>query len=80
MDDGSVIKWILALSVAAIAATGCGPGQDTVMAHSPSEQKAIDAYKNMTPQQQIDLVEKSPMPDAAKQATIAKIKTKYHIN
>jgi hypothetical protein len=50
------------------------------MAHSPSEQKAIDAYKNMTPQQQIDLVEKSPMPDAAKQATIAKIKTKYHIN
>lgn len=80
MDNRSVTKWMIALSVAAYAAAGCGAGQDTVMAHSPSEQKAIDAYKNMTPQQQIDLVQKGPMPQAAKTATIQKIKDKYHLN
>ena len=74
MDNRSVTKWILALSVAAYAVAGCGNSQDAVMPHSASEQKAIDAYKSMTPQQQIDMIEKGPMPPGAKEAQIKKIK------
>ena len=80
MDNRSVTKWILALSVAAYAVAGCGNSQDTVMPHSASEQKAIDAYKSMTPQQQIDLVQKGGMPEAAKAATIKRIKDKAGLN
>lgn len=44
------------------------------MPHTADEQKAYDQYNNMTPQQKIDLIEKGPMPQAAKDAQIKKIK------
>lgn len=47
--------------------------------HSADEQKAIDAYKTMTPQQKIDLIEKGPNPPGAKAAMIKKIKEENHM-
>ena len=54
---------------------GCSGG-DTVPAHSPEEQKAIERDKNLTPQERIEGIKKSPMPDSAKEAMIREIKTK----
>lgn len=52
---------------------GCGSGND-IPAHTADEQKAVDELKSLTPQQQIDRLEKGPMPAAAKAAMIDKIK------
>lgn len=52
---------------------GCG-NADQVPAHTADEQKAVDELASLTPQQQIDRIEKGPMPAAAKTAMIDKIK------
>jgi len=52
---------------------GCGSAND-IPAHTADEQKAVDELNSMTPQQQIDRLEKGPMPADAKAAMIAKIK------
>jgi hypothetical protein len=52
---------------------GCGSAND-VPAHTADEQKAVSELNSMTPQEQIDRLEKGPMPAAAKAAMIAKIK------
>jgi hypothetical protein len=67
-----VEKTILVAAVAILAA-GCG-NNETVMPHSASEQKAMSSYASMTPQQKIDLIEKGPMPEAAKKAMIERLK------
>ena len=52
---------------------GCG-NADAIPSHTADEQKAVDELQSLTPQQQIDRLEKGPMPAAAKAAMIAKIK------
>ena len=52
---------------------GCG-NADSVPAHSADEQKLVDQMKAETPQQQIERIEKGPMPQSAKESMIKKIK------
>lgn len=53
---------------------GCGSDPNAVPAHTADEQKLVDQLAHETPQQQIDRVQKGPMPQAAKDAMIKKIK------
>lgn len=53
--------------------SGCGAGNQ-VPAHTADEQKAVEELKNMTPEQQIERIQKGPMPESAKAAMIKKIK------
>ena len=69
------MKAFVLLTAAAIAAAGCG-SSETVPTHSPTEQKALAELKNMTPQQQIDRIQKGPMPASAKESMIKQIKDK----
>ncbi|RYG42937.1 hypothetical protein EON79_17950 [bacterium] len=61
---------------AALLLGGCG-NADSVPAHSAEEQKAIDELKTLTPEQQIDRIQKGGMPQAAKDAMIRDIKAKH---
>ena len=64
-------------SLLALAASplmgGCG-GPNDVPAPTADEQKAVDGLKSLTPQQQIERLQNGPMPPAAKEAMIKKIK------
>lgn len=53
---------------------GCGSNPDAVPTHTADEQKLVDQLKSETPQQQIERIQKGPMPDSAKSAMIQKIK------
>jgi hypothetical protein len=57
---------------------GCGDDHGSPP-HTADEQKALDEYKTLTPQQQIERAEKSPMPQGAKDALIKSIKDKNNI-
>jgi len=52
---------------------GCG-SSDKVPGHTADEEKAIQEEKNLTPQQRIERIQNSPMPQGAKDAMIDKIK------
>jgi hypothetical protein len=69
---------LVLLPVAALVAAGCN-NPNAVPAHSAADDKAMAAYNSMTPQQHIDAIEKGPMPAAAKQAMIQKIKEQNHL-
>lgn len=69
---------LLSLLVAAIVATGCSSG-DTIPKHGADDQKAIDKINSMSPQERIDMIEKGPMPPAAKAQMIKKIKEENHL-
>lgn len=65
--------------VAALAASligGCGSA-DSVPGHTADEQKLVDQMNAETPQQQIERIQKGPMPEAAKPAMIQRVKDKY---
>jgi hypothetical protein len=62
---------LVALSLPVLS--GCGSGNQ-VPAHTADEQKAVNDLNNMTPEQQIERIQKGPMPDSAKAAMIKKIK------
>lgn len=68
------------LALVALVVTGGCSNAETIPKHGVDDQKAIDAYKTMTPQQKIDLIEKGPLPRSAKDATIKKIKDENHMN
>ena len=57
---------------------GCGSA-DSVPSHTADEQKLVNELKNETPQQQIDRIQKGPMPEAAKATMIQKIKSENGI-
>ncbi|RYG23033.1 hypothetical protein EON82_15285 [bacterium] len=57
---------------------GCGSG-DSVPTHTADEQKLVDQLKNETPEQQIERIQKGPMPESAKAAMIQKIKDEHGI-
>lgn len=60
-----------------IMATGCNVGN----APEPmSENKVKEEVAKLTPQQQIDWINRSPMPPEEKQKEIDKIKAKYGIS
>ena len=74
MEQG--LRTLLALASALIALPilgGCGSG-DSVPSHTADEQKLVDQLKNETPQQQIERIQKGPMPEDAKASMIKKIK------
>jgi len=73
-----VYRSLILIAAAALVAAGCGSA-DSVPKHGADDQKAIDAYNAMTPQQHIDLILKGPMPQAAKDASIKKIKEQNHM-
>jgi hypothetical protein len=71
---------ILAAALSAIPLLGgCGSSADSVPGHTADEQKLVDQVKNETPQQQIDRIQKGPMPEAAKATMIQKIKSENGI-
>lgn len=72
-------KLALPFFAAALLIGGCGKSGDTVPAHSPEEEKAIQEVKNLTPEQQIERIQNSPMPDTAKASMIQKIKQEHGI-
>jgi hypothetical protein len=78
MDNRTLVKYILLLTVTALAVTACD-NPNAVPTHSAADDKAINALKSMTPQQQIDLIQKGPMPPSAKASMIKKIKDKNGI-
>ena len=57
---------------------GCGSDHGSPP-HTADEQKAVDDYNKLTPQQQIDRAQKSPMPQGAKDSLIQSIKDKNGI-
>jgi len=67
------------LAVVAAPLLGCGNGADNVPSHTADEQKLVDEVKNETPEQQIERIQKAPMPESAKAAMIQKIKDKNGI-
>ena len=73
-----VKRTLILLTAAALAAAGCGSG-DTIPKHGADDQKAIDAYNAMSPQQRIDMINKGPMPASAKAEAIKKIKDANHM-
>ena len=64
---------LLLLAAATLVAAGCGSSSG-VLAHDAREQKALDDLKKETPEQQIERIQKGPMPASAKDAMIKKIK------
>ena len=64
---------VATLATAAPLLGGCGSG-DGVPNHSADEQKAVNALKNETPEQQIERIRKGPMPESAKGPMIERIK------
>jgi hypothetical protein len=78
MGNRTLISSLLPLLVAAVVAAGCN-GSDAIPKHGVDDQKAIDQYKAMTPQQRIDMIQKGPMPQAAKDHMIKQIKDENHL-
>lgn len=67
------------LAAVALALAGCGtsggsPGKPPP--HTPEEEAAIKAANAMTPQQQIEQIEKGPAPTDQKESMIRAIKAK----
>lgn len=67
--------WPILILCGAFAIGGC---QDDHGAppHTADEEKAVREAQNLTPEQQIERAEKSPMPQSAKDALIKSIKEK----
>lgn len=72
MDQVKRASIVVLLS--ALLLGGCGSGDNSVPGHTTAEEKAIQEEKNLTPQQRIERIQNSPMPEGAKAAMIAKIK------
>ncbi|MBI1334959.1 MAG: hypothetical protein GC165_19005 [Armatimonadetes bacterium] len=72
------MRWLPFLVLAAtLSLSGCGGGNDhSAPPHTADEQIAVEAVKNLTPEQQIERAQNSPMPQAAKDALIKSIKEK----
>jgi len=64
---------LFALSITALFVGGCG-SPDSAPKHTADEQKLVDELNNQTPEEQIARIEKGPMPQAAKDEMIKKIK------
>jgi hypothetical protein len=71
-----VIRSAILASLAAVI-LGCGNSNSTqAPPHTAEEEAAIKAAKAMTPEQQIEQVEKGPLPPEQKAAMIQSIKAK----
>jgi hypothetical protein len=79
MVNRALINSLILLSVTAVAVAGCG-NPNAIPQHSADDQKAIDQVNKMTPQQRIDMIQKGPMPPAAKDQMIKKIKADNNLN
>jgi hypothetical protein len=79
MGNRPLSQALISLFVAGVVISGCNSG-NTIPQHSPDDQKAIDKINAMTPQERIDLIQKGPMPPAAKESMIKKIKEENHLN
>ncbi len=67
--------WPLAVLVGSLVMGGCADDHGSPP-HTAQEQKALDDYNKMTPEQQIERAQNSPMPQGAKDALIKSIKDK----
>jgi PBP1b-binding outer membrane lipoprotein LpoB len=67
------------VALLAIVLGGCSGTPTGPLPHTATEQKALDDYNQMTPEQRIALIEKGPMPESAKAAMIKKIKDQNHL-
>lgn len=75
MEQGlrATARILLLASLAIPLLGGCASG-DSVPNHTADEQKLVDQMNRETPEQKIERIQKGPMPEAAKQAMIQKIK------
>ena len=64
---------LFALITTALFIGGCGSA-DSTPKHTAQEQKLVDDLNNQTPEEQIERIESGPMPQAAKDEMIKKIK------
>lgn len=64
---------MLTLSTTALFIGGCS-SPDSTPKHTAEEQKLVDELNNQTPEEQIERIEKGPMPQSAKDEMIKKIK------
>lgn len=72
------MKGLWVLAAATLVAAGCS-NPNSVPAHSNTEEAAITELNKMTPEQQIERIQKGPMPESAKVSMIQKIKDKSGI-
>lgn len=70
------VRFLVALAAAAAFAVGCG-GSDKTYRHTEAEEKAVQEAMNLTPEQQIERAQNSPLPQEQKDALIRSIKEKY---
>ena len=73
-----MIRGIALLSLAAVV-VGCGssPNPNNPPAHTAEEEAAIRSAQGLTPQQQLEQAEKSPLPADQKAALVNSIKEKH---
>ena len=64
---------------AASLLVGCGSDNHGAPPHTPDEEKALQEYNKLTPEQQIERAQNSPQPQGAKDALIKSIKEKNGI-
>lgn len=70
-------RWLL-LTGLAVALVSCGDSNSTAApAHTAEEEKAIAGAKALTPQQQLEQAQNSPLPADQKAALIKSIKEKH---
>lgn len=67
--------WPIAVLVVSFVLVGCGDDHGAPP-HTAQEEKIVQETQNLTPQQQIDRAQNSPMPQSAKDALIKSIKEK----
>ena len=58
---------------------GCGSGSNGAPRHTADEEKALESVKNLTPEQQIERAQASPLPPEQKEGLIKSIKEKHGI-
>ena len=72
------MRLIVGIMLAAAILAGCG-GSNRTYNHTDAEDKAIQEAKNLTPEQQIERAQNSPLPQEQKDALIKSIKDKNGI-
>ena len=74
MDQVKRASFLLLVAAALTFVGGGCKGADSVPGHTAAEDAAIAAQKKLTPEQQIEQIQKSPQPEGAKAALIQRIK------
>lgn len=72
------MRIVVCFVLIAAVLSGCG-GSKRTYKHTDVEEQAMQEVKNLTPEQQIERAQKSPLPPEQKEALIKSIKEKNGI-